>query len=440
MKHLTTAQRLLVLMLIILMGLMVLTWIGFQALLTNILSSQDLTKDVVPATLRLSGIDDGITTLQTSLLETSLIEHDDNPVFTLDDILGERLATWRQLDDDWAAFSAITPSSLQEQNLSSGLATYWHELKTRDADLTNTISQLGQNPSESQRNILYQQFNQQYEESRPVFANIEMQIGSLMSLYGQINQEIDGRVLEKFSSTQNTMLLFSAGVGILMIVLIGAIWGSFNRLTAYFSPKLAERLIADHELSRVKGKNLTILFVDIRGFTKISDEVEPEVLLDMLNEYFERMSQSVLDYGGTVGKFVGDTVMGFFGDSDERSNHAELAVRAALEMQSRVNSINENSRFWKTHRLEIGIGINTGSVMVGNVGSERHKDYTVIGRQVNLASRLTKDAKPGQTLISSQTFELISNSFKTEVVGHIIAKGFEKPILAYDVLGLIDVK
>ncbi|MEK7353086.1 MAG: adenylate/guanylate cyclase domain-containing protein, partial [Chloroflexota bacterium] len=211
---------------------------------------------------------------------------------------------------------------------------------------------------------------------------------------------------------------------------------SLNHLTRYFSPKLAERLISDEELYRVRRKNLTIFFTDIRGFTKLSDEVEPEELLNMLNEFFTQMTQAVFDWGGTVGKFIGDAVMGFFGDPEECPNHAELAVKMALEMQSKVKALNEKSLLWSDFPLSIGIGINTGYVTVGNVGSESHKDYTIIGRHVNLAARLEEEAKPGQVLISHRTYGLVRNMVKAEEIGFISVKGFDRPVMAYNVLGL----
>ncbi len=210
---------------------------------------------------------------------------------------------------------------------------------------------------------------------------------------------------------------------------------SLNRLTQYFSPKLAERLISDEELHRVRRKNLTIFFTDIRGFTKLSEEVEPEELLNMLNEYFTEMTQIIFDWGGTVGKFIGDGIMGFFGDPEECPNHAELAVKMALEIQSRVKVVNEKSPLWSVFSLAIGIGINTGYVTIGNVGSETHKDYTVIGRHVNLAARLEEEAKAGQVLISQRTYTLIADKVKTEEAGLFSVKGFDSPVLAYNVLG-----
>jgi len=209
---------------------------------------------------------------------------------------------------------------------------------------------------------------------------------------------------------------------------------AMHRLTQYFSPKLAERLMTDDGLFRVRRKNLTIFFVDIRGFTKISDEVEPEDLLNMLNEYFDGMTQVIFSFGGTVGKFIGDGIMGFFGDPEDCPNHAEQAVRMALEMQAKAKNISETSAFWNNYHLNLGIGISTGYVTVGNVGSENHKDYTVIGRHVNLAARLSDEAKPGQILISHRTHYLVSGTFKTEEVGNIVVKGFENPIQAYNVL------
>ena len=212
-----------------------------------------------------------------------------------------------------------------------------------------------------------------------------------------------------------------------------------HRLTQYFSPQLAERLISDDTLSHVRRKNLTIFFTDIRGFTRISDEVEPEDLFNMLNEYFTQMTEVVFRFGGTLGKCFGDTVMGFFGDPEECPSHAEAAVRMALEMQEKVKQINEKSHYWKDYPLNIGIGINTGFVTVGNVGMENHKDYTVIGRHVNLAARLTEEAKASQILITNKTRSLVENVFKTEPVGQIGVKGFDSPIMAFEVLGIKDV-
>ena len=212
---------------------------------------------------------------------------------------------------------------------------------------------------------------------------------------------------------------------------------SLSRLRQYFSPKLAQRLISDEDIYKVRRKNLTIFFTDIRGFSSISDKAEPEELMDMLNEYFTEMTQIIFNWGGTVCKFIGDGIMGFFGDPEENLNHAELAVKMALEMQAKVKSLNEKSLHWGDFPLAIGIGIDTGYVTIGHVGPENHRDYTVIGRYVNIAARLVDEAKPGQVLIGQRTYRMIAGVVKAEEIGYISVKGFDKPVLVYNVLGLV---
>ncbi len=211
-----------------------------------------------------------------------------------------------------------------------------------------------------------------------------------------------------------------------------------NRLKQYFSPQLAERLVSDDSINKIRRKNLTIFFADIRNFTSFSEMMEPEELLDMLNTFFTEMTQIIFKWGGTIGKFVGDGIMGFFGDPEDHPNHAELAVRMALEMQARVKELNEKDFMWSDFPLSVGIGINTGYVTIGNIGPENHRDYTVIGKHVTLAARLEEEAGPGQVLISHRTYSMVENIVKVEKVGHVNVKGFEKPVLVYNVLGLIE--
>jgi len=212
---------------------------------------------------------------------------------------------------------------------------------------------------------------------------------------------------------------------------------ALSRLRQYFSPKLAERLISDEEIYKVRRKDLTIFFCDMRGSTALSDELEPEELLNILNEFFSQMTQIVFDWGGTVNKFIGDGIMGYFGDPEENINHAELAVKMALEMQARVKTLNERSRFLSDFPLSIGIGIDTGYVTLGNIGPENYRDYTVIGRHVNLASRLEDEAKPGQVVISQRTYGMVADIVKAEELGEISVKGFDKPVLVHNVIGLV---
>jgi class 3 adenylate cyclase len=214
-----------------------------------------------------------------------------------------------------------------------------------------------------------------------------------------------------------------------------------ENLKRYLSPQVAEGLITDGTpIGQVKRKNLTIFFTDIRGFTNIAEETEPEELLEMLNKYFSEMIQIVFKYGGTVGKFLGDGLMGFFGDPEEYPDHAERAVKMALEMQSRVKSLSEEWLFSDVLSLGIGIGINTGYVTVGNIGSEACMDYTVIGRNVNLSARLQEEAKSGQTLISQRTYNLVKDVVEVEKVKEVEVRGFDKPVAVYSIYNVPGLK
>ena len=212
---------------------------------------------------------------------------------------------------------------------------------------------------------------------------------------------------------------------------------NLSRLKQYFSPKLAERLISDESIYEVRRKTLTMFFVDIRGSGSLTEMMEPEEFLTMLNEYFTEMTRIIFEWGGTVGRFVGDGIMGYFGDPEECPNHAESAVKMALEMQAKVNLLNKESLVWSDSPLSIGIGINTGYVTIGNVGPENYREYTVLGRHVNLAAYLVQEAKPEQVLIGQGTYSLVADTIKVEELGRISVKGFDRPVLAYNVLGLI---
>jgi class 3 adenylate cyclase/CheY-like chemotaxis protein len=212
-------------------------------------------------------------------------------------------------------------------------------------------------------------------------------------------------------------------------------------LKRYLSPQVAEELITEGTtVGRVKRKNLTVFFTDIRGFTNTAEETEPEDLLEILNRYFSEMVQIVFDYGGIVGKFMGDGIMGFIGDPYECPDHAERAVKMALDMQSRVKLLSEEWPFNDILSLGIGIGINTGYVTVGNVGSPLHMDYTTVGKNVNLAARLEQEAKPGQTLISQRTYSVVKHMVEVEKPREIEVKGFAKPVMVYNVCRISGLK
>lgn len=205
---------------------------------------------------------------------------------------------------------------------------------------------------------------------------------------------------------------------------------------AYFPPSLVRKLLANPEMLSLKGqkKQLTVLFSDIKGFTTASALLPPERVQRYLNEYFEAMGEIVFRHGGTLDKYIGDGLMVFFGDPEPMQDHAVRCVRAAVEMQMRARKLDAA---WRTEGglpVQIRIGVNTGEVMVGNMGSAKRLSYTVLGSEVNLAQRLESNAEPGGILISSTTFEQVKDHVATRYLGEIHVKGIDKAVKVYSVL------
>jgi len=209
-------------------------------------------------------------------------------------------------------------------------------------------------------------------------------------------------------------------------------------ISRYVAAQVAERILAgdSEEIERHERRKLTVFFSDIRGFTTISERLEPEDLSQILNDYLSEMSHIVDKYGGTIDKFVGDAIMVFFGApaaTDDR-DHALRAVRMAIEMQERMETLPER---WRSHAIgeafEVRIGINTGQASIGNFGSEGRMDYTAIGRHVNLAARLEASCEPGRILISQPTWLLVQDEISCTPKGEIRVKGVRDPVTVYEV-------
>jgi len=209
----------------------------------------------------------------------------------------------------------------------------------------------------------------------------------------------------------------------------------YNELRRYLSPKLAEKILAsEHALgTEPQRKMLTVVFTDIRGFSSLTDSLEPEELFHLLNRYLSEMIKIIHFYDGTVNKIVGDGLLVFFGDPIPMEDHAERAVRMSKDMQKKTEDLSgEWGRYG--HELGVGIGINSGFVTVGNVGSDAYRDYTIIGNQVNVAARLEMYAKAGQILISQRTYSLVKEVIGVEEIGGVKVKGIHNPIKTYSVL------
>jgi len=211
-----------------------------------------------------------------------------------------------------------------------------------------------------------------------------------------------------------------------------------NRLKRYVSPQLAESILAgssELDLSS-RRKKLTIFFSDIRGFTAIAERTEPEELIDYLNQYLSAMTEIVFRHGGTLDKYIGDAIMVFFGDPIPYEDHAMRAVAMALEMQAKLSEL-QREWFRGEEPLSVGMGISTGYVTVGNVGSSARIDYTVIGNHVNLAFQLAGTAKPGQILASERTLAACGERVAAQEVTNTELRGISRQLKIYEIRDIV---
>ena len=176
-------------------------------------------------------------------------------------------------------------------------------------------------------------------------------------------------------------------------------------------------------------RELTVMFADIRGFTGISERLQPEQVVELLNGYLSTATDVVFEHQGTVDKFIGDAIMALFGAPVQIENHALQTVRAAMAMQRRFAETPAS----QGQRASFGIGINTGQGVVGTIGAPQLMSYTVIGDVVNVAARLQGEARAGEVLITEDTFRLVANHVDTEELGSIYVKGRLAPVTMYKV-------
>jgi adenylate cyclase len=216
------------------------------------------------------------------------------------------------------------------------------------------------------------------------------------------------------------------------LLLISAFAGSYKYLTEerkarqlrtmfshYVSPKIVEQLIANPEMAKLGGhrREITVLFSDVRGFTTFSEQRQPEEVVAHLNEYLQEMTDIIFKWEGTLDKFVGDEIMAFWGAPLDQPNHAELALKCALNMSDRLDQLQEKWRAEGKYPLDNGIGLNTGSVLIGNIGSaDKKMDYTAIGDHVNLGARV-------ETLTRKYNSRILFTEFTYEKVRRLVEEG-----------------
>ncbi|MGA8572311.1 MAG: adenylate/guanylate cyclase domain-containing protein [Desulfobaccales bacterium] len=208
---------------------------------------------------------------------------------------------------------------------------------------------------------------------------------------------------------------------------------------SYVASDVVDEIIKHPQLLRLGGerRELTILFSDIRGFTSLSETMEPEVLVGLLHEFLNPMSEIIVTHGGTIDKYIGDAIMALFGAPLDRPDHPVLACRTALAMMAKLKALNEEWESVGSPVMRIGLGLNSGYVAVGNMGSDRLFNYTAIGDNVNLASRLEGLNKYYGTsiLISSSTAQALDGQFVLREVDLVQVRGKAQALTIFELLG-----
>jgi len=212
-----------------------------------------------------------------------------------------------------------------------------------------------------------------------------------------------------------------------------------DQVSRYVAPQIWESIFTGRREAKLETqrKKLVVFFSDIVGFSSLSEQMEADAFTDLLNGYLTDMSQIALKYGGTIDKFIGDAVMVFFGDPKSKGTKRDALACVAMAIEMRRHMLKMRKQWSEQGMmapLQIRMGINTGYCTVGNFGTETRMDYTIIGKEVNLASRLESEADAGEILISHETYALIKDKIMCRQRGTAMVKGFRDPVPLYQVV------
>ena len=205
-----------------------------------------------------------------------------------------------------------------------------------------------------------------------------------------------------------------------------------ERLEKYFSPNVATRILSEGE-KEVQELEVSVLFADIVGFTPMAEKMSPSSVAKLLNEYFSRMEEPIFEHEGTLDKFIGDCIMAVFGAPYPQQDHAQRAVQVALDMRQRLNEL--NTERGGSAPIQMRMGIHSGRALSGPIGSEKRREFTVLGDTVNIASRIeSMVAKAGQIIIGGRTHDLVKGKFEMTDLGKVTLKGKSKTVQVYEVV------
>ncbi len=307
--------------------------------------------------------------------------------------------------------------------------------KLADGDLSQPV----QVDSVDEIGVLESTFEKMRLSLKDMIENLEQKVGERTMALKQANQAIL-ESNEELQKAQEELRSFNDELERKVEEQVATIQKS-DLLKRYLAPQLVDKILKGQKDVSIQHerRKLTIFFSDIRGFTQTTDSMEAEELSALLNEYLSAMSQIGFEHGGTIDKFIGDAIMIFFGapEFSPSQDSARKCVLMALSMKEKMKELRKK---WVDQGiefpLEIRIGINTGYATVGNFGSESRMDYTAIGGQVNLASRLESASEPGEITISHSTYALVKDIVECEHTGTLNVKGIFHPVMAYKVLRL----
>ncbi|MFC2092114.1 adenylate/guanylate cyclase domain-containing protein [Elusimicrobiota bacterium] len=278
---------------------------------------------------------------------------------------------------------------------------------------------------------------------------IAQQINSAMCVPLIINGNIEGaiyvdnsRCLDVFSETDLKTLVSIAcasAVAIENFILIDKVKSETltrEKFQRYLSPDVAEQIVQGNKNVELGGtrKNVTVLFADIRNFTELSEKTPPAETVNIINDLFSILTDKVFEFGGMLDKFIGDALMAIFGAPIEYEDHAYRAVESSIAMQKEVLRFNSKRTSLGKNALNIGIGIDTGECIIGNMGSPKRMNYTAIGSTVNTASRIVSICPGGDIYINNTTFTVIENMIETKKIKPISVKGKTDKLTIYSIV------
>lgn len=280
---------------------------------------------------------------------------------------------------------------------------------------------------------------QKTDAFQEIYAEIESHLGLLESTEAALARDAE----ERFSSVADLTDRLTLGIFILSTGLAVGIALWFSRFlrrafARYVTAEVVDSVLESPEGLELGGekREITVLMADLRGFSSLAERLPAEHVVAVINNFLGSMTEIIVDAGGTIDEFIGDAILVLFGAPASRSDHAEAAVACALRMQRAMVEVNDKNRAGDLPEVEMGIGIHSGEVVVGNIGSKKRTKYGAVGSSVNLAGRIESNTVGGQILISEVTRQMISSEVRVDGRLEIRPKGLGEPVTLLDIGGL----